>query len=488
MENIILLENNLEIPLDNSFQDKKNCKKDKKDKKDKLISKIKFNTIYNGVSNHIIIEKEKLEKWRNVSEFIDVLLNSYHENEILELDLSEIVDMYSLIIIFNFFDTEKILNIESEYKNKILNGLAYFGINSDILNSIKKGFGLVWKLTPLDNEIKTKENELKCKLQNFSGIELKNMDNDIILNKQTYNLLYEHFHENVPNIQKLYGILSQSQIIHPEFDLSFIKQEFEKNSNHIFDDISDCIVTGGMVSKMFTYTSYFIDTDYDVFLLTDNEYRALEIINTIYERLNSKSKTYILKTKNTITLYNNKYEVQIITKFYKNITEVFTNFDLDSCCVGYSNGKLYGLPRFIRSLAYSGNIFDPEKQSPSYIHRLKKYIKRGFTLYVPGLKKNDPDYNENNYIVKKLREKTDHSEKNSDYCEFFVFMKNRNNKEISELLKNYHKKGIFLDIFEIEDINNLNDKQIVNILWNNNYKKIFKDDFFKDMYNSIYIR
>jgi molybdenum cofactor biosynthesis enzyme MoaA len=67
-------------------------------------------------------------------------------------------------------------------------------------------------------------------------------------------------------------------------------------------------------------------------------------------------------------------------------------------------------------------------------------------------------------------------------------MKNRNNKEISELLKNYHKKGIFLDIFEIEDINNLNDKQIVNILWNNNYKKIFKDDFFKDMYNSIYIR
>ena len=55
MENIILLENNLEIPLDSSFQDKKNCKKDKKDKKDKLISKIKFNTIYNGVSNHIII-------------------------------------------------------------------------------------------------------------------------------------------------------------------------------------------------------------------------------------------------------------------------------------------------------------------------------------------------------------------------------------------------------------------------------------------------
>ena len=167
---------------------------------------------------------------------------------------------------------------------------------------------------------------------------------------------------------------------------------------------------------------------------------------------------------------------------------MFTYFDFDSCCVGYSNGKLYGLPRFIRSLAYSGNIFDPEKQSPSYIHRLKKYIKRGFTLYVPGLKKNDPDYNENNYIVKKLREKTDHSEKNSDYCEFFVFMKNRNSKEISELLKSYHKKGIFLDIFEIEDINNLNDKQIVNILWNNNYKKIFKDDFFKDMYNSIYIR
>ena len=37
----------------------------------------------------------------------------------------------------------------------------------------------------------------------------------------------------------------------------------------------------------------------------------------------------------------------------------------------------------------------PNKQKHEY---LKKYIKRDFSLYVPGLKKKDPDYNKNNYI------------------------------------------------------------------------------------------
>ena len=309
------------------------------------------------------------------------------------------------------------------------------------------------------------------------------MDNEIILNKNTYNLLYEKLHENYSIIKKQYETINTIQNIYPEFDLQFIKKEFEKLSNHIFDDLDDCVVTGGMVSKHFTYNSYFVDTDYDVFLFTKSETRAMEIIKTLYNRLNSKMKTHIIKTKNTITLYNKKFEVQIITKLYNNITDIFTNFDLDCCCVGYNKGNLYALPRFIRSLAYSGNIFDPERQSPSYIHRLKKYIKRDFTLFIPGLKKNDPDYNKDNFIVKKMREKTDRFEKDSDYCDFFVLMKNRDNKEINEVLEHFHKKNKFLDTFEIKNIDDINKYNI-----NLNIEKIIKkEEYYKDMYFSKYV-
>ena len=477
----------------------------------KRINKIVFNTHYYGVSNFIVVEKNKLDNWRKISEYIDVLMSSYHDDETLHLYLNDIVDLYSLIMIFNFFDTNKIIVIEQEYKIKVLNGLAYFGINPEILNSIKKGFGLVWKLSDTDTEINENEKELKNKINEIKIIkmdnlscpednskdeiyklnEYKKMDENILLNKDTYNLLYEKLHENIHNIKKQYEPINTIKNIYPEFDLGFIKREFERLSNNIFNDLDDCIVTGGMVSKHFTYNSYFIDTDYDVFLFTkpglsceSAETRALEIIKTLYERLSSKMKTYIIKTKNTITLYNKKFEVQIITKLYNNISDIFTNFDLDCCCVGYSKGNLYGLPRFIRSLAYSGNIFDPERQSSSYIHRLKKYVKRDFTLYVPGLKKNDPDYNKDNYIVRKMREKTDRFEKDSDYCDFFVLMKNRDNEQINSVLDNFHKKNKFLDTFEIKNINYIDSKFKIN--WNTE-KVIKKEDYYKDMYFSNYI-
>jgi|694.fasta_scaffold102397_2 hypothetical protein len=463
------------------------------------ISKIKFNVYYHNLLNSIFIEKNKLDKWRNVSEFIDVLMSTYHENEILELDLTNIVDLYSLVTIFYFLDNLKIINVEIQYKHKILNGLAYFGINSNILNSIKKGFGLVWNINNIDLEIKNKELEYKVKIDKIDNIDknnfqiLKNMDIEILLNKDTYNTLYEKLYLNFPIVKKQYQTFNVQQNIYPEFDLSFIKQEFEKHSNNIFNDIEDCVITGGMVSKHFTYNNYFTDTDYNVFLICNNVKRALEIIKILYDRLNSKFKTYILKTKNTITLYNSKYEVKIFTNLYKNITQVFTQFDLDSCCVGYSNGYLYGLPRFIRSLAYSGNIFDPDNKSSNYIYRLKKYIKRGFTLFVPGLNKNDKDYNKENYIVKQLRVKTDKNEIDSDYSSL-VFMKNKNNKEIVELLDYYHNKNKYLDVYDINDINNIGDigdiyesfnKKITNYNSINNNKN---EDYYKDMYFCNYIK
>ena len=239
----------------------------------KRINKIVFNTHYHGVSNFIVVEKNKLDNWRKISEYIDVLISSYHDDETLHLHLNDIVDLYSLIMIFNFFDTNKIIVIEQEYKIKVLNGLAYFGIDPEILNSIKKGFGLVWKLCDFDTEINENEKQLKNRINDINTGDLlkdeivklneyKKIDENILLNKDTYNLLYENYHENFPNIKKQYEPINTIKNIYPEFDLDFIKKEFERLSNNIFNDLDDCIVTGGMVSKHFTYNSYFVDNDY----------------------------------------------------------------------------------------------------------------------------------------------------------------------------------------------------------------------------------
>jgi hypothetical protein len=496
--------------------------------------RIIFITTLHGIKQSITIESDKLKKWSNKSDYIHILLNinevteneenknneeneenkNNEENEDMELNLCEIVDIYTLLNIFNYFETGTIHN-QPNSKSMLLNGLAYFGIDSIVLNSIKKGLGMIWKLSDIDSELNRDEltllNNVNSLIYQYNCIfekeskdvnekeskdvnekesisqQLKFIDDILILNTDTYNLLYERLYENVPNIvNKIYEMLNNTnQKIHPEFDLSFIKQEFNKHSYNIFDGIEDCVVTGGMVSKHFTYNSYFIDTDYDVFITTRDSKRALEIIKTLYNRLSAKMKTYIIKTKNTITLYNTKFEIQIITKLHNSIAEVLTHFDLDSCCVGYCNGNLYALPRFIRSLAYSGNIFDPDRQSPSYIHRLKKYMKRGFTIYIPGLRKTDTSYNKDNYLIQKLREKTDRFEKDSDYCDFFVYMKNRNNKEIKEVLEQFHDNNKYMDTYQINDIEDIL-KPDFKVNWNLKRRES-NIDYYQDMYHCEYI-
>lgn len=452
-----------------------------------MIKNIKFKVLYGGIQNEITIGEEKLKKWRNISEYIDTLMNLYHESDTIEININHLIDLYGLLIVFEFFDTEKIMNIEScIQKQKIFLCLSYFGIDSDILESVRKGYGLVWKLSDIDSDVKKQENELKEKINTFNS----EIDKDILLNTITYNDKYNFFRKNLQIVSKLYGTLTFSQNIIPEFDIEFIKNKFEKMSNHLFDDIKECVVTGGMVSKLFTCTEYLSNINYDIFLITKDKNTALLVIKQIYERLNNIMKTYILKTKNTITFYNTKFEIQIVTKLYGSISEVFTDFDLDSCCVGYSNGNIYGFPRFIRSLAYSGNILDPERQSATYISRLKKYVKRGFTLYIPGLKRTDPYYNIDNYICKKLKEKID-CYNQSDYIDMIVYIKNRNYNEITETLEKYHKKGTFFDIFEIKDINHLMSsdyESIIKINWTDFIDNTCYQDFYKNMYFSKYIK
>ena len=467
-------------------------------KKNKIIQNIIFKAYYGDTVNTVKIGYELLSKWRLTSEFLDILLNSYHDSDTYELDFTHIIDLSGLMIIFDFLNTGK---LQKQYCNKknneIMKCLAYLGLNNLILNDIKKGFGLVYNLTPLDYSTKINEKELENNIEKTKSQNCNFTDESLLLEQDQFDLHYNNFKSNYSTIKKKYGYINTlNTTFIPENNIQFVKNVFRNKTRGIFDNIPDIIVAGGIISNIFTMNECYSCSDYDVFLLTQDKERALEIVNILFDRINSSKPAHILKTKNTITIYNINYEVQIITKLYNNITEVLCNFDLDSCCVGYSNGELYGLPRFIRSLAYCGNILDPEKYSSSYFYRLKKYIKRGFSVYIPGLDKKDNDYNNDNFIVKKLKEKN--TDNFSDYLDTNIsFIKNKNYNDIIQTLEIYHKRNQMMDIFDvpkIELLKNKKDKKIelsyednnVYIDWNNTEipKYLENNNLYKDMYSS----
>nr|QBK93215.1 MAG: ankyrin repeat protein [Pithovirus LCPAC403] len=90
----------------------------------------------------------------------------------------------------------------------------------------------------------------------------------------------------------------------------------------------------------------------------------------------------------------NRYEkyvlivnVQFILQKSKNPFHILNRFDIDSCCVGFeiaTPNEFKAMPRFIRAIETNSNTIDPTRQSPTYISRLIKYLRRGTDIAIPG--------------------------------------------------------------------------------------------------------
>jgi hypothetical protein len=55
--------------------------------------------------------------------------------------------------VFRFFDKNQITKLSLDENNSLLQALAFFGVQSKILQSIRRGFGMMYELHPLDCEI-----------------------------------------------------------------------------------------------------------------------------------------------------------------------------------------------------------------------------------------------------------------------------------------------------------------------------------------------
>ena len=128
--------------------------------------------------------------------------------------------------------------------------------------------------------------------------------------------------------------------------------------------------------------------DIDIFLITKNSEEATNKVHELLNHFKTKSKDCMfLRTPYFISVWDpeSQVEVQIILRLYNSIAQVISGFDLDSCALAFDGEKLYCMPRFIRAVQFGYNLVDPERQSPSYAARLKKYARRGFKVAIPGL-------------------------------------------------------------------------------------------------------
>ena len=152
--------------------------------------------------------------------------------------------------------------------------------------------------------------------------------------------------------------------------------------------------------------------DIDVFIIADTDEEATEIVKRSIRKLNQnyyKQITMgqyinsneehiaplIVTNRNTTSFVaaHPFRNIQFITsRRYNNPVQVISGFDIDSCTFYYDGSDVYTIPRGVRSMKYSINLIDPERQSFSYHHRLMKYARRGMLIIVPGLKYSKLDY------------------------------------------------------------------------------------------------
>ena len=137
---------------------------------------------------------------------------------------------------------------------------------------------------------------------------------------------------------------------------------------------------------------YYQNSDIDLFIVSKSDEDFKNHRNWIIDEL-QKTEEYldapIIVTKKSTTIvgrYPNRH-IQIIHKRYRHKYEIINNFDIDVCCLCYDSLDLYGNYRSIRSLRTLTNMVDPSRIGKSYLYRLIKYSKRGFTIIIPGMTK-----------------------------------------------------------------------------------------------------
>lgn len=124
--------------------------------------------------------------------------------------------------------------------------------------------------------------------------------------------------------------------------------------------------------------------DIDLFLInpTNVEEQIKYLVDYITEY---GQNNIIMRTKNAITILgiNGMRHVQIILRSYTTVNQLICGFDVDSCCFAYDGKDVITNSRGYRSVIFGSNIVDPYTSSKNGVQRSKKYLNRGYNLFLP---------------------------------------------------------------------------------------------------------
>ena len=138
-------------------------------------------------------------------------------------------------------------------------------------------------------------------------------------------------------------------------------------------------------------------TDSDLFIVTEDKAVADIILKDFMELVNNYTFSHRLsKTNTAITVCFNDMEqtvLQVILRLFPTRTDVLASFDVAPCKIMAfcdDNGTdlhVSCLPAFIVSMQHMTFHIDMTKWSPSSIYRLLKYRYKGFSIILPGLRR-----------------------------------------------------------------------------------------------------
>jgi hypothetical protein len=222
---------------------------------------------------------------------------------------------------------------------------------------------------------KTKQHTFKkCRLINFS---------------QGYNLFHPHIENEFATFQSNFNLLTENLFLGFDWENVFVAG----------GAVLACLLQGYEYQKDFKNkiakgANGFLHTDIDLFIYGLSATAATEKVQKILQFFTRKNPGklapgHIILSNHSITLLGMVADevpnFQIILRLYQSISEIIIGFDIDCCAVGFDGKLVWAIPRSQRAISNQTNLVDLSRRSYTYEDRLIKYLKRGFTIAVPGL-------------------------------------------------------------------------------------------------------
>ncbi len=338
------------------------------------------------------------------------------------LKLSNIPDVINLslnpicvIVILDYLLDRILKNTPKDIRKDMIDAIRYLGCN-ELIKKYSIDVSDLYILTEEDKKIRDDEMKLRKDLKRLdNGEDIKINDKDLIIDDHVFpkgdgrcmekncNVLCverdfpdnwsfrycdHHQKENKSSYPTIGGMDGQKYY---KNIIGVIQRKIGIKNFHNFD-MGCFVIAGGFISKHIMCDEWSNISDVDFFLVCDSQEKAISEIRRFDKFIKGKIATRLLvATKNCITYVTkrvkkekSKLNIQIILRLYKNITQIISGFDIDSCCCAFDGKHFYGMPRFIRAITNGYNIVDPKRQSRNYAQRLIKYKDRGFAICLPG--------------------------------------------------------------------------------------------------------